>query len=783
MKKDGNNHKRNKANTYKIAIIGGIVVFLILFTTSIWTNVTAKNAARSAAENVSNFYIEELANRSVNLIENELQKNYIYAKNAISTITKRDLSSVKSLRAYLGKIRRIYGIDAFAFVDANGLVYTSHSTSSGKTRYPFLAEEITQPIFSTVLNYGGEQELFMALPVNDVVFLGTKINACFLRINIDSMMQSITYREMNIESHFNLYYKNGESLTKAEFAGLEAGKNILEAIKSSKKNQRVYEKIKKDFEGEKSGLISITYENNDAQLYYSHIKNTDWVLTILVYDSVINNHIHSSIDSIIIRNGIQILITIISILSLFMILIHVVRQHSMALLEQEKKANLKTKKAYDRLNKETQAMQLIHSLISSGPWTIDFDENGKIGKCNWSQTFIELLGFSDKKDFPDTLEAWSSRLYEDDKPKVMKAFMDAINDPTGKTVYDVEYRLLTRDRGWRWFHAAGSILRKEDGSPISYIGLFSDIDDVKKKEQELEEQFNIVQALSRDFANILSIDVSSKIFKPIKLQGFVPKYYLDDNNTDSSYDKFINEYIENRVLQDDVDFMRNATNLETVIEKLKESEEYVSSYRVMIEGDIHFYQFKFIKLEKDTIIVGFKNIDELVKAAKEKEKLIALSETDRMTKLLNRVSGESKIADMLKHGRGGLFMLLDVDKFKSINDNYGHDVGDKVIISVANCLKKAFREEDIVFRLGGDEFSAYAPEVHTKEVAESVIGRFTNSLKDIAIPELGDREITASIGATVILPGEPVQFSEKYKLIDSGVYESKKVSGSYITFK
>ena len=154
-----------------------------------------------------------------------------------------------------------------------------------------------------------------------------------------------------------------------------------------------------------------------------------------------------------------------------------------------------------------------------------------------------------------------------------------------------------------------------------------------------------------------------------------------------------------------------------------------------------------------------------------------------MTGLLNRVCGELKVEDNLRNGMGGLFILLDVDHFKSFNDNYGHDVGDKVIISVANCLKSAFREHDIVFRLGGDEFSAYAAEVHDKKIAEKIINRFIENLKTIVIPELGDISITASIGATIIKPGEPADFGENYKLIDSAVYESKKVQGSYVTFK
>ena len=91
------------------------------------------------------------------------------------------------------------------------------------------------------------------------------------------------------------------------------------------------------------------------------------------------------------------------------------------------------------------------------------------------------------------------------------------------------------------------------------------------------------------------------------------------------------------------------------------------------------------------------------------------------------------------------FTIIDLDNFKSINDTFGHGVGDQVIIQVAKCLKSTFREHDIVFRLGGDEFSAYAAEVTTKKIANQIIKRFIANLETIVIPELGDRTITASI--------------------------------------
>ena len=776
--------KKNVKRIIQVCFLTFIsILFLILLVFSLRTSETTRKTTDNAITKLSSFFIQEIAKSRTTLVVEELSKKRNYIDNALSVLSEDDLSSVKAFREYLGNMRNLFGLDTFALVDENGLVYTSHSTCSGKTRYPFLAQQITQPIFSTVTNYGGDKQVFMAVPVSGIYFNNSKITACFVEINIDQMMHAMTYRQDNMDIFFNLYYKNGESLTKSEFGEFAVGQNILLAIDRLNINKDKIQKIKKDFNEGQSDFVDLTYDDETAHLYYVPVSNTGWMLTILVYEASIGQQIGSSISSLMYHTRLHAIITVAVFLLLFIILILVIRANSKHMINREKDISHKTKQAYEKLNKETQAMQIIHSVLDSGPWTMEFDENNQVVKCIWSDTFRKLVGFDSEEEFPNKLESWSDRLHKNDKNFVLKAFWDTVNDTTGQTVYDVEYRLLTKNKGWRWYHAAGNVIRNADGSPLTFVGLFIDIDENKKNELELFEQYNIVNALNRDYANIISIRITTRTIKPIKLSGFIPDSFKQNDSLDSTYESFFSEYIADRVYSEDRAFMEKAIALDTVIEKLTSTDEYSSSYRIEESGELHFYEFKFMKLNSDTVIVGFMNIDKMIKDAKEKEMLIALSETDQMTSLLNRVSGEKKVTEHLKNGDGGFLILLDVDHFKSINDTFGHGVGDQVIIQVAKCLKSTFREHDIVFRLGGDEFSAYAADVTTKKIANQIISRFIEKLEKIVIQELGDRTITASIGATIIPSGTPVNFAEKYKLVDEGVYESKKIEGSHVTFK
>ena len=146
-------------------------------------------------------------------------------------------------------------------------------------------------------------------------------------------------------------------------------------------------------------------------------------------------------------------------------------------------------------------------------------------------------------------------------------------------------------------------------------------------------------------------------------------------------------------------------------------------------------------------------------------RLIVLSEIDALTSISNRGSGERRAEKLINSGVKGMFCLLDVDKFKSINDSFGHTVGDKALIEIADCLRRSFTGSDVVMRLGGDEFAVYAVGVETERQGAEKIAQFIANVDMICIPEMGDRKVTVSMGA-VICQGAGVKFDQLYPMAD-----------------
>ena len=143
---------------------------------------------------------------------------------------------------------------------------------------------------------------------------------------------------------------------------------------------------------------------------------------------------------------------------------------------------------YAELQNEAASLDTIHEMLGSGKWTMDFDEEGVMESVTWSDEFRRMLGYNDADDFPDVLKSWSDLLHPDDKDRVLREYNETLYDYTGQKTYDVEYRLLTKNRGYRWYRAVGKPTRRPDGSPITYVGVFIDITERKEMIQELAQQ-------------------------------------------------------------------------------------------------------------------------------------------------------------------------------------------------------------------------------------------------------------------------------------------------------
>jgi diguanylate cyclase (GGDEF)-like protein len=356
--------------------------------------------------------------------------------------------------------------------------------------------------------------------------------------------------------------------------------------------------------------------------------------------------------------------------------------------------------------------------------------------------------------------------------------------------FTLDYMRLADD-GNMSYHQMAFALAGEPGETDSFILAFRDIDKSIRKhiadKRYLREQLDIVETLSRDYYNIFKINPKTGDVVILKLDGYVTKGMEGAGEKIYPYEVLYKQYVKDRVYSEDQEWMYDAISLATINKKLEANSEYVSSYRVMDKGEVHYYQFTYIlinaNIPNSDMLAGFKNVDDIVESAKERQNLEILASTDIMTGILNRGSGERRVIDAMANDRTGMLCIMDVDKFKDINDDLGHSVGDKVLRGIADVLKLTFRDEDIIFRLGGDEYAVYIINLDNEEGGRAVMDRVFKEIAGMDIPEIEGKSICVSAGAVFYKEGEKRSFEDLYKLADSGVYESKKIKGSALTFK
>jgi len=118
-----------------------------------------------------------------------------------------------------------------------------------------------------------------------------------------------------------------------------------------------------------------------------------------------------------------------------------------------------------------------------GLWDMSVIAGDPVNPSNefwWSDHFRRMLGFRDTSDFPNVLDSWASRLHPDDSGWVLEAFAAHLNDRTGRTPYDVQYRLQLKSGDYRWFRASGSTRRDSSGVPVRVAGALVDIHEEKQ---------------------------------------------------------------------------------------------------------------------------------------------------------------------------------------------------------------------------------------------------------------------------------------------------------------
>ncbi|ENO84597.1 methyl-accepting chemotaxis protein [Thauera linaloolentis] len=135
--------------------------------------------------------------------------------------------------------------------------------------------------------------------------------------------------------------------------------------------------------------------------------------------------------------------------------------------------------------------ELSREMLNDGIWDMEVIAGDPVNPRNpfwWSPQFRRLLGFETIEEFPDVLDSWASRLHPQDKEAAIGAFVAHLKDSSGRTPFDVTYRLQTKSGEYRWFRARGATRRAANGTPLRVVGALVDIQAQVEQKALLEAQ-------------------------------------------------------------------------------------------------------------------------------------------------------------------------------------------------------------------------------------------------------------------------------------------------------
>ena len=398
-----------------------------------------------------------------------------------------------------------------------------------------------------------------------------------------------------------------------------------------------------------------------------------------------------------------------------------------------------------------------------GTWRLNLDTNDVI----WSEELYKMYGFDPTLPPPPYTE--HMKLFT--KPSWEKLSNALSLTSTQGIPYELELETVNLDgsNGWMWVR--GEAEKDENGKIRSISGAAQDITQRKQLEQELSisnQKFIAIFEKSpvaiefydaqgrHDYAN----DAANELFgvlNPVELKGLK---LFENPNLDPELVKKI-ENFENIHMEIEYDF-----------EKVKQNKLYQTT-----KSGKRMLKISITPLIKEKRLNGYILHSEDITLERQKQKEIEyLNYHDYLTNLYNRRYFVRSYHRMVSNNGFPLgIMMIDINGLKIINDAYGHNQGDITIKLVSKLLMRVFDKEDVVARIGGDEYAVLAPGKNAQQM-QAYKEKITELVKEISV---GNIEISLAIGYDIVMDSDK-DIDELLSTAENYLYRHKVTVGTSI---
>lgn len=424
---------------------------------------------------------------------------------------------------------------------------------------------------------------------------------------------------------------------------------------------------------------------------------------------------------------------------------------------------------YMLLNTDGRIFEFIQSGSLDGIWYWDLEHP----EYEWmSPKFWTTIGY-DPNEKRHLASEWQHIIFQDDLKLAMENFRKHCQDPNHP--YDQIVRYRHKNGSIVWIRCRGMAIRDADGKPIRMLGAHVDISELKEAEREISR-------LTDEYEKVFNGTQDAMFLIKVLEDGsfrYVRSNLSHQNKTKISLARIVNQSPQT-LLGEDVG--------NVVAENYRKCVNGRTS--ITYEEDLDLPGGKFIWLTTLTPIFDGDVITHIVGSAEDitvrkklELELGKYANCDKLTGLPNRrlffERLEQIIQECKRDKKSFALLFLDLDGFKAINDVYGHEIGDEVLVAVGKRLSKSIRASDMVARMGGDEFTAIIRNNVDRDAVEVVAGKIHKSIsKEIRIGEMS-HAVNASIGIA-IYPENGKDSKTLLRNADTAMYAVKRAGkGGY----
>lgn len=395
----------------------------------------------------------------------------------------------------------------------------------------------------------------------------------------------------------------------------------------------------------------------------------------------------------------------------------------------------------------------------AGTW----EWNIETGEAKLNARWAETLGYSLDELQPISIDTWWKFAHPDDIERSRRALQYHFMRQTD--AYQCQVRMKHKLGHWVWVQDRGKVVEwSEDGKPIWITGTQQEITEQKQAEESLLQAASVFEHANE---GIMITDPEGTIQNANLAFSNITGYERDEVIGENPR-IFSSGYHDAAYFEDMWDCLNKKGSWTSEIwNRRKGGEVFAAIQTVSAIKDANGNVLRYVSLFSD------------ITALKEQQKqLEQIAHYDALTGLPNRVLLSDRLKLALAQAKRNDTLLavafFDLDGFKSVNDTYGHSVGDRLLVKLAERSQKALREGDSLARLGGDEFVAVLQGLHEVSDSAPILERLLTAIsKPVHINEL-KVQVSASLGVTFFPQNEEIDADQLIRQADQAMYVAKQ---------